>query len=268
MLFRHYSGKTAGRRGYGFPLMLEDACRPEKLRLEERRALDMLFDDARINHQELCFCLLDDAQAEGVASWAKAKGIALEWGEDGADADYIYERTSLEAMSGARYSRKRNWIRRFEREFPGWEYQAISEHSIDDVRFVAHEWFREREADGREVSHFERDRLFEVLAEISHLPVFGGLVYVGPGVPAAFALGSMTSRRVCDLHYEKGLSRFVSKGVIPLLNREFARNSCIDGCEEINFEEDLGIEGLRRMKLSYFPREILRKRYAKAQLDA
>lgn len=267
ILFRRYAGKTEGRTGYGFPILMEDPRCSDGYAPKALSALDALLDDAMGKGGEVRFCLLDDTQAETISSWAAMRGFTLEWGEDEADADYLYEKASLESFSGAKFSRKRNWVRRFEKMFPDWEYRAIDARTVEDAKVVACGWFHERGAKGKDVPGFERDALFEILANAARLPLLGGVLYARPGLPSAFAVGSMTSRHTCDLHYEKGLEAFVAHGAVPLLNREFARHSCPDGCTEINFEEDLGIEGLRRMKRSYFPREILRKRYVRVLID-
>ena len=46
--------------------------------------------------------------------------------------------------------------------------------------------------------------------------------------------------------------------ISAVLKREFAR-LCCSGFKYVNFEEDLGVEGLRRMKTLYMPAYMINK---------
>ena len=64
--------------------------------------------------------------------------------------------------------------------------------------------------------------------------------------------------------FEKALAQI--NGAYPIVNREFARRIRA-ACPEIRFlnrEDDMGLEGLRRAKESYFPDLLLEKTVAEA----
>ena len=83
----------------------------------------------------------------------------------------------------------------------------------------------------------------------------GGLLYVDDK-PAAFCVASRLSAAVTDVHFEKCLFEYARDGGYAVINNEFSKSV---KTEFINREEDLGIEGLRKAKLSYYPEEILEK---------
>lgn len=80
----------------------------------------------------------------------------------------------------------------------------------------------------------------------------GAVLYVD-NKPVAMTLGSQISEKVYDVNFEKALREY--DGVYAVINNEFAKT--LTKYEYINREEDMGIEGLRKSKLSYNPIMIL-----------
>ena len=89
----------------------------------------------------------------------------------------------------------------------------------------------------------------QLLAHREMLRLRGGLLYV-EGEPVALTLASPVSRRVADVQFEKALSAYT--GAYAMINQQFVRHELTDA-EYINRENDMGIEGLRRAKQSYYP---------------
>jgi hypothetical protein len=61
---------------------------------------------------------------------------------------------------------------------------------------------------------------------------------------------------VFSIHAEKALP--VYEGIYSKINQCFAAHVC-EGYKYINREEDMGIEGLRKSKMSYNPVRLLKK---------
>ncbi len=170
--------------------------------------------------------------------------------------DYIYKRENLAELSGKKYHSKRNHISAFSKQFD-WRYESITAVNMDRVKKCADSWYLENldrsdlELDG------ERRGINILLDNMSVFNMKGGAISVD-GKIVAFTLGSPINSRVYDIHVEKALKSHAT--AYTVINREFVRNE-LSEYEYINRENDLGLEGLRRAKLSYHP-DIMLKKYA------
>ena len=88
------------------------------------------------------------------------------------------------------------------------------------------------------------------------LKLKGGVLYIDEK-PVAMTLASPISSLVLDIHFEKALSSVAKDGAYAVINNLFAK-TCTN-YKYLNREEDLGIEGLRKAKLSYKPALLLNK---------
>lgn len=170
--------------------------------------------------------------------------------------DYIYKRENLANLSGKKYHSKRNHISAFSKQFD-WHYEPITAENMSAVKKCAENWYSEN-FDRRDVElEAERNGINILLDNMPKLNMRGGAIVVGGDI-VAFTLGSPINSKVYDIHIEKALKNYAT--AYTVINREFAKNELSD-YEYINRENDLGLEGLRRAKLSYHP-DILLKKYA------
>lgn len=176
--------------------------------------------------------------------------------ENRAAFDYIYLQSDLAALSGKKYHSKRNHISAFSKKYE-WRYEPINESNIAAVRLCAERWYRENSFRADESIMCEKSGVALMLENMDRLGILGGAIYVGEEV-AAFKLGSPINREVFDIHIEKALPEYAE--AYTVINREFALNT-LGRYKYINREDDMGLEGLRKAKLSYKP-EILLAKYS------
>ena len=176
--------------------------------------------------------------------------------EENRDAfDYIYLREDLANLSGKKYHGKRNHISAFSKKHD-WSFKPITAENTEDVKLCAEKWYKENADREDKYLRCEKQGVTTILDNMELLGVRGGAVYVD-GKVVAFTLGSRISDEIFDIHIEKALSDYAEGYTV--INREFART--LTEYKYINREDDMGLEGLRKAKLSYKP-AILLKKYA------
>lgn len=174
--------------------------------------------------------------------------------EENRDAfDYIYLQSDLAELSGKKYHSKRNHISAFSKANE-WEYRPITPDNIRDIRLCAEQWYSENSGRADKYMLCEKRGVGIILDNMERLNIKGGAVYVG-GKAVAFTLGSAVTNEVFDIHIEKALADYAA--AYTVINREFAKT--LSEYKYINREDDMGLEGLRKAKLSYKPAILLKK---------
>ena len=92
-----------------------------------------------------------------------------------------------------------------------------------------------------------------------------GLVLLVEGKIAAFTLGSRINEDTFDIHFEKALD----EAAYPAINQGFAAHlrEKYPEIKWLNREDDMGLEGLRKAKLSYNPDLMVEKYWARLWED-
>jgi hypothetical protein len=168
--------------------------------------------------------------------------------------DYIYARNDLARLAGRKYHRKRNHVKRFMQRYAH-EYVPLGSEHIPECREIVEGWCRERNCEIDPVLCAEREAVEEVLSHFENLDLLGGLLRID-GKPVAFTIGEAFDGRTALIHVEKALSGY--EGLYQAMNKLFCESS-LEDFEFVNREQDLGIEGLRKSKESYFPVTMLKK---------
>ncbi|KAB6145459.1 DUF2156 domain-containing protein [Bacteroides xylanisolvens] len=211
-----------------------------------------LIEDARKENQH--FCML------GVCSNMRAdlETILPEqftFTEDRDYADYIYLRSDLSTLKGKKFQAKRNHINRFRNTYPDYEYTPITPDRIQECLDLEAEWCKVNNCDQQEGTGNERRALIYALHNFEALGLTGGILHVNSKI-VAFTFGMPINHETFGVHVEKADTSI--EGAYAMINYEFA-NRIPEQYIYINREEDLGIEGLRKAKLSYQPATILEK---------
>ena len=134
--------------------------------------------------------------------------------------------------------------------------EAMGPEHLDSVRSFQREWLEEKEHGEEDVQlELENEAIQRGLGCFEALGLSGICVYID-GKLRGYAYGAPLSADCYDVMIEKG-DRCIPD-IYRVLNRDLVRICCRDYAW-INREEDVGVEGLRRAKLSYKPDLLLEK---------
>jgi len=172
-------------------------------------------------------------------------------------SDYIYLTENLANLSGKKYHSKRNHINSFNKKF-SWRYEDIGKDNIEKVKICAEKWYGENVDKSDSYLLCEKNGVEIILNNMELLNVKGGAIIIEDNV-VAFTLGSPINSQVFDVHIEKALKDYAE--AYTVINNEFAKR--LTSYKYLNREDDMGLEGLRKAKLSYKPEILLKKYYCK-----
>ena len=189
---------------------------------------------------------------EDYAKSATAAGFELF--EDRANFDYVYRREDLAELAGRRYHAKRNLVAQCLAQ-NGCAYEEIGSQNLLEVKGMMEEWCRKRGCGHDAGLCDEFIAVGELLANYSELCVTGAAIRI-EGKIAAFTVGEKLNEKTAVIHFEKAMPEF--KGLYQATNQLFAKNA-LGNFEFVNREQDLGLEGLRKAKESYFPNHMVKK---------
>ena len=170
-------------------------------------------------------------------------------------ADYIYERERLATLKGKKLSAKRNHINRFLENHPDWRYEPLSQGNIPEARQMNLAWCEE--ARKRQMSDLNGEycAVEQALRHFDALGLSGGLIRT-EGQVVAFSIGDPLSDDTFLVHFEKAFAEI--QGAYPMINQQFVLHNCME-YTYVNREDDTGVEGLRKAKLSYDPHHLVEK---------
>lgn len=163
-------------------------------------------------------------------------------------SDYVYNIKELIELSGRKYHKKKNHLNQFLQTYPDFEYQSIDSSNKHRVLDVWKKWFF---AQG-EVSDGLKSENIGIIDALNHyesLGLKGGFVSVEDNI-IAFSFGEVINSEMAVIHIEK--ADFNYHGAYQIINQQLLLNE-FSSYLYANREEDLGIEGLRRAKMSYNP---------------
>ena len=165
--------------------------------------------------------------------------------------DYIYRRTDLALLQGGHLQAKRNHVNRFRADNPDFEYRPLTPELFDECRRLTEIWQGEKGAS--ETMDVERQVMENIFSNWESLGMIGGSIFVN-GRMVAFSYGAAVTNDTFDICVEKADRNI--EGAFAIINQQFASH-LPEQYIYVNREDDMGLPGLRKAKLSYHPEILL-----------
>ncbi len=166
-------------------------------------------------------------------------------------SDYIYLSSDLIELKGKKYHGKRNHLAKLK----NYSYSPVTEKDFDECIYFCTQSYNSRQDNPDHSSIAEQYAINTYFSYYEELRLCGGIIRID-GKIAAVTLGEQLNSETFCVHIEKADTSHA--GIYAGINKFFVENEAHE-YKYINREEDLGIEGLRKSKLSYHPAFLLDK---------
>lgn len=178
--------------------------------------------------------------------------------EDPDSADYIIDAPSLVALASGRWRNKRKAASKFKRSHPQHSLREIDihdAHTQEQIRRLFQTWADKRQKTANE-THNEMKAIERVMRHARHFRLISLGAFLNDRLE-----GFTINEVVHDAHYigHFGKTNPDYSGLAVVLESETARIMVALGCKYMNFQQDLGLHGLKRYKCSWHPTTHLRK---------
>lgn len=169
-------------------------------------------------------------------------------------SDYLYLAEALRTLSGRKYAKKRNHLTHFMKAYPDHVYERLTETHFEGCLELARSWSEEKRADISDPAKNDYPMIETMFTHWDRLNARGGVILLD-GRVSAFSIGSC-ERDTAFIHFEKADAAI--DGLYTAINQMVLQHEFPEAVF-VNREDDMGIEGLRHAKRSYFPIKMIRK---------
>ncbi len=176
--------------------------------------------------------------------------------------DYIYRVRELAELKGKKFDGKRNHLKKFARLYPGHDFRPLEQKLFSPALALFERWAEVKEvqnsgapADATFHHECQRRALENAFADYERLGLFGGAL-VFRGEVHGFIIASSGAPGTAIAHFQ-----YASAG-LPGVSQTLLWEACrhlFGPFTFLNMEEDLGLPGLRKTKLSYHPCHLIEK---------
>ena len=233
---------TFSRSFYPFPFVKENGS--------IKNAIEKIIEDAGERGIE---CVISSISKEDKDSLEELFPNRFSFTTDEGSYDYVYAINDLKDLAGKKYHKKRNHLAQFKKACPEYKVESITKDNLFKVKNMVDEWYREKlSADPDADYEYEMDFFDRALASFVELSIEGIILSCKEKV-IAVTFGTFMEEDTLDVHFEKAFADI--PGAYVAINNEFAKHisSKYPQVKFLDREEDMGIEGLRKAKESYYP---------------
>ena len=227
-----------------------------------KMALDAIIADARERGIPCCLTSLKPEECEIIEELYPGS-FSFHMARD--NFDYVYDINGLADLKGRKYQKKRNHLNNFRKANPDIAFVPMDDVDPKELETMLEQWYtRHLETNPDMDYHLEQVAIGRAMKFRRELGM-EGLVLLAEGKITAFAMGSRMNEDTFDIHFEKALD----ESAYPAINQGFAAHlrEKYPELKWLDREDDMGLEGLRKAKLSYNPDMMIEKYWARLWED-
>lgn len=179
--------------------------------------------------------------------------------EDRNNFDYIVSSLDIAELSHEKFPKKRIVVDKFKQTYPHLRAKPIDLSKPKNKKAILRTFRKWRKSNSKTKSEVstEYEAVKRLLENSHHFPNLYALgIYKGNRL-VAFNTYEVATHGHGISSFQKADKKY--EGIYAFLTHEMAKNMTELGCKYINFEQDLGIEGLRASKNSWHPVTFLKK---------
>lgn len=222
---------------------------------DRKEAFEKILEDAHSHHAVAEFQTLTETASRFLEEHFPGK---FQMTESRDYAEYIYSTEKIATFSGAKLKNKRNEIRRFYKDYgERVSITRIQKEDFSEILEYEKKWLIQNSEDHDMVALEREAREINLQLQNFDLLQLSGIVVRIDNIIRGYVYGAPINNTYCDKLIEKG-DRDIPN-IYRVLFQEYVKQ-CALSYTYVNVEEDVGVEGLRKSKLSYQP-EILLKKY-------
>ncbi len=180
--------------------------------------------------------------------------------EDRDDYDYLFSVPELNALKGRKYKNKRQLYKWFESDNPDVEFiqkNLINTSNSDEIEAIIKIWENNKQNQEKDSDlEHETTAIYKLLSAQKADSITISSLRVN-GVVSAFSIDETLPEGYVISHFCKADSSY--RGIYDYLNTKITERLLQKEAKFWNWEQDLGIEGLRSAKMNYRPIAFLKK---------
>lgn len=216
-----------------------------------KRAIDELSEYAEAKGEKLAFRLVSKENKDKLISLYGDRFSV----KDSRDSfDYVYLTEKMISLSGKKLHSKRNHLNYFFENYDFVYRRVEDEKLLQSCAQKAYDWVSSKEKNKNSFELGAMKSYFENYFEFNQT----GAVLEADGDIIAMSFGEKISDDTALIQIELANENY--RGAYQAINKLFCENEW-SGFTYVNREEDMGIEGLRKAKMSYQPAFLVEKYY-------
>lgn len=216
-----------------------------------KAAINAVYDECKNSGEK---CIFSDVPEGGLELLKEIFGEKrLKISTDDGWSDYLYNASDLITYSGKKFNGQRNHVNRFNRLYPDAVFEPLTRENFDEAYEFLKNYISQNGTTS-ESGELEGCAAIRLMKRYFDLNLYGAILKANNKI-ISLSIGEKVGDTLF-VHVEKGLIEF--SGVYQVMVLKFAETYAGDVLF-INREEDDGVEGLRKSKLSYHPIGLLNK---------